>query len=902
MNQVSPFIEYYKRCFERDNAPFQLLNFFGSKTNHTLQLSSNRLVDSEDSVYTPPTSWANKVFEHLKLYQKEKDLILGSLFLIGKTNRLGRSQKICAPLFYSKLKLIKPINDDGYELYTIDDSLQINIGFFNSFKDINPSVIAELLNPIKDTALINEEVLLKIQKALNSLNIPIDDSHLYHDATNIDLKKIQGKANEVFLVNKCAAAVCNKNYNTRGILIELNELINKVDINQQLIRLFNNQNSSTKVPQHKFHYAPANLSTNQKKILDGIESHHVNIVIGPPGTGKSYTIAAIATDAITKGRSVLISSKNNEAVDVILNKLELDFNLGDMPIRVGRQDYKKQIKKRIDDIINFNSRYFEPKIKKLRKSIHKQTKEVDYLKNNLEKKLERATKEGKLRSKENNSLLDKIQLAYFDIINTNNTTLQFDLSQLVKSEVSLEKDIQAFVKRYIYETRAAMGANDVRALRQLSKAFSSRTAKTRDKRFNAINWSIVNKYFPIWMLAAYDVHYSLPSNIMFDLLIIDEASQMEIATSLPLISRAKNVVIVGDPNQLRHLSFLSRAEEEKIRRTTFGYDQDLPTHRDNSILDYILEKSFDPKQIHFLDEHYRSYPSIINFSNQNFYNGNLSLMRHALATSATGLSIKVVNGKRSKNGSNKTEVEAIINRCKEIIEWEIASESKLSIGILSPFSKQVDALRKMIEANFSANQIQDHRILVGSPFSFQGEERDIMLLSFCIDESTTGSTLRYLSNPNVLNVSITRAKSIQEIYISTPVKSIKSGYLISEYLQSIDQSDNFSLRTLNDVQLDPFIQDVISFIQNIHAEFQIEIAQIIGGELIDILLQYGEKRMAIDLIGQPGDFSHPFHIEKIRMLRRIDIMTYLLPVVAWNKHTLKAGDRLKKAILEYFDL
>ena len=65
------------------------------------------------------------------------------------------------------------------------------------------------------------------------------------------------------------------------------------------------------------------------------------------------------------------------------------------------------------------------------------------------------------------------------------------------------------------------------------------------------------EYFPCWMMVPSEVAQLLPRSADFDLVIIDEASLCDTASCLPALQRAKRVVITGDPNQLRHLSFLS---------------------------------------------------------------------------------------------------------------------------------------------------------------------------------------------------------------------------------------------------------------------------------------------------------------------------------------------------------
>ena len=115
---------------------------------------------------------------------------------------------------------------------------------------------------------------------------------------------------------------------------------------------------------------------------------------------------------------------------------------------------------------------------------------------------------------------------------------------------------------------------------------------------------------------------------MFDLAIIDEATQCDIASCLPILQRAKRVAIVGDPKQLRHVSFLARSKQA-ILATKEGLSAEVAdqlNYRSKSILDLAEETITEQQRVQFLDEHYRSRPDIIQFSNRHFYNSSLRIM------------------------------------------------------------------------------------------------------------------------------------------------------------------------------------------------------------------------------------------------------------------------------------
>ena len=78
-------------------------------------------------------------------------------------------------------------------------------------------------------------------------------------------------------------------------------------------------------------------------------------------------------------------------------------------------------------------------------------------------------------------------------------------------------------------------------------------------------FSVLKKYLPCWAITSLSTHGRIPLEPgFFDLLVIDEASQCDIASVIPLLYRAKRVVVIGDPNQLSHISSLSVNQDTQL--------------------------------------------------------------------------------------------------------------------------------------------------------------------------------------------------------------------------------------------------------------------------------------------------------------------------------------------------
>jgi superfamily I DNA and/or RNA helicase len=155
---------------------------------------------------------------------------------------------------------------------------------------------------------------------------------------------------------------------------------------------------------------------------------------------------------------------------------------------------------------------------------------------------------------------------------------------------------------------------------------------------------------------------------LFDYVIIDEATQCDIATCIPALQRARNTVIVGDPKQLRHVSFLSKSIQHSLQQKYELNNSEVFDYREKSILDVAFESIESQDSVSFLHEHFRSTPQIIGFSNRYFYNDSLKIMT-SLPDHQISESVKYfpVNGSRNKKGINETEANEIINKVSEIV-------------------------------------------------------------------------------------------------------------------------------------------------------------------------------------------------------------------------------------------
>ncbi len=147
-----------------------------------------------------------------------------------------------------------------------------------------------------------------------------------------------------FAVVKCSTG-------SSGVVDELEKLgeLNQAQWSDALKSLFDG--GTTRELKYKPSLAPVLLSETQEHLLKSARSNDLTVCHGPPGTGKSFTLAAIAIDHIARGDTVLIVSKKDDAVDVVYQKLEGLLNSKKAIVRAGRSSYLKNLKGRVSRLL-----------------------------------------------------------------------------------------------------------------------------------------------------------------------------------------------------------------------------------------------------------------------------------------------------------------------------------------------------------------------------------------------------------------------------------------------------------------------------------------------------------------------------------------------------------------------
>jgi len=909
MPSLSNIVRYFKSCYQVDFKAINIFNFFGKKVEDQLILESAELLSGKLMQYPVDSEWGAQMEQTLALHSQEKALYCCSFFLSGKMHVIGKPRKVFAPLYIHPANLIFE-HDVYYISLDVEDAV-INPLFVDFIKTQSPdsNLSYNDLEQALPKGYLQFDEIHQIETALKKLVPDLDISGLGQFPqlnSEADLKRVYKKRNRdtsFSLLPGIGIGLLQKPSGSRGILNELDAMAQQNDFAKNISDLFLQPSIKKGKYIKPFFISPVTLSENQIQVFDAYVNHRVSLVIGPPGTGKSFTIAALTANLISTGKSVLIASKNSQAGDVIAHKIENDFGLKGVVVKTNNTRFRSSLKKRLHNILHgFSSRSTDKKllnimaaeIKELNNQILKQ--EAAILKRGKEE-----IKWGAFFQKYKTGFFQKYKKGWIKFKLSFQWQLWHQIHQYEADIKKLQKKAKLFIRKDFNYHLFSTLVDHRQEIQAMLDALNSDTGNLMQAHFDKINFDVILHALPAWITNAADVHQALPlKKELFDVVIIDEATQCDIASSLPLLQRAKKVLIVGDPKQLRHISFLSghqQREFAKKHKLSKISDAKLD-YRKNSLLDLVSNAIPNQNQVQLLDEHYRSMPDIIDFSNQQFYNSQLKIMTATPTTLADkSVFLHLINGQRNTKGHNEEEADAIVKMIQTIIEKESELDKNIcqNIGILSPFRAQVTYIKSKLRKVIDVKNMKRHRILVGTPHQFQGEERDIMMLSFAVDKDTHPSTFLYLNKPDVFNVSITRARSLQHIFTSVDLEKLKPKYLFTQLLQQANTPVKTNKALSKYEAMDEFLEDVVSNLTRWKVD-QVFKSYPIAGIDIDIVIVQRGITYCIDLVGFPGDYEAIFPLERTKMLNRMNIQTFTLPYSSWYLDKTATRNALRRFI------
>jgi very-short-patch-repair endonuclease len=404
---------------------------------------------------------------------------------------------------------------------------------------------------------------------------------------------------------------------------------------------------------------------------------------------------------------------------------------------------------------------------------------------------------------------------------------------------------------------------------------------------------------PVLLMSPISVAQFLrPGVIEFDLLVIDEASQVRPEDALGAVARVKQIVVVGDSKQLPPTSFFDRMMSDEIAEREPEDEDEIPAPTPpgaaelESVLTLCNARGLNEEMLRW---HYRSrHPSLIEVSNETFYGGSLILPPAPVSEKTqTGLFINRVSGAYDRGGKRNNRIEA--DNVVKAVAVHARKYPEQSLGVVTFSTAQRDLITELLELARRDDPQLDIFLREGMQEDFfvknlenvQGDERDVIMISIGYGPRIAGTPLDSMAFGPVsreggerrLNVLFTRARDRTEVFASFDPGDInlartkmEGARILKRYLQ---YAESGVLHVHESTGKDP------------DSDFEISVANAVRGMGYDVDYQIGSAGFRIDLA-----VHNPAEHGKYLLAVECDGATYHSALWARER------DRLRQEVLE----
>jgi very-short-patch-repair endonuclease len=397
---------------------------------------------------------------------------------------------------------------------------------------------------------------------------------------------------------------------------------------------------------------------------------------------------------------------------------------------------------------------------------------------------------------------------------------------------------------------------------------------------------------PAWVMPLHRVWDTVsPSPDMFDVIIVDEASQCGLE-SLPLFYMCKKILIVGDDKQISPdavgvpLDAVHRLMDEYLHDFRFKADAFDVT----SSLFYQAKLRYSAHKV-VLREHFRCMPEIIRFSNEQCYSSEpLIPLRQYGADRLKPLERRYVEGGyKEGTGSrviNRPEAKAIVDKIVELCLDPQYEDKTMGVVILQG-EAQASLIETMLLGRLGADEIERRRLICGNPYSFQGDERDVVFLSMVAASNDRVGALAKSSDEQRFNVAASRAKDQMWLFHSVTRNDLSQTCSRSKLLAFFEGTKVEPILGVDCDELEKKVFDANRSIVKAPAPFDswfevdiaLELARKkylvipqfeVAGKYIDLVVDGGGARLAVECDGDAfhGADHYVQDMERQKILER----------------------------------
>lgn len=504
-----------------------------------------------------------------------------------------------------------------------------------------------------------------------------------------------------------------------------------------------------------------NINMDQLLAINNAMIYSVAYIQGPPGTGKTNTIINTITTAFFNEKTVLFASYNNHPINGVYEKLsQMRYRGRTIPFPILRLGNYEKVKEAVQTIRRLyreveKVQIFEGTLERNKDDRKRRARKLSALLESYEEMLDLKEREetiDRLLDYEKKNAGSMQMLSFQADLNgrqRNKIRSRLERRRDITEEEAialLDQDTEELLK-YLYYTSAKyirrLGDEEHKDLKAIVETKDADMAAEAFSKYLGEKKNIIKlqKIFPIIATTCISAHRLGNPEPMFDMTIMDEASQCNNAVSLVPILRGKSLMLVGDPQQLNPVILLDPLVNDKLKKK-YGVADEYDYCK-NSIYKTFLTCDAVSDEI-LLHNHYRCNPAIIGFNNKKYYNSQL----HVLSQSKEQQPLLYADMPDTHTDYKNTAPE----EARAIAQYAAQNKDK-SIGVITPFVNQ----KNLIEEELKKEGIEN--VVCGTVHAFQGDEKDVVLFSTAITDQTQSGTYEWLkNNKELINVATSRAK------------------------------------------------------------------------------------------------------------------------------------------------
>ncbi len=574
---------------------------------------------------------------------------------------------------------------------------------------------------------------------------------------------------------------------------------------------------------------PFGCNRSQYKAVCNALEHKLSVIQGPPGTGKTQTILNILSNLLIAGKTMEIVSNNNSAVENVKDKLE-SAGIGFICAQLGRSSnkntfiesqtgvYPEMESWKLEDPQSARNEavLISKELQELYESQEKLAVDIELI-DEYKRQIALFPKKVSTDKEYSYRILHK-----FFIRCQREMELKHHLSCITRlglrwHHLPIDSDVVDSLQYLLLKAKIGILEDERRMLEAKTNEVDTKNNRLRVLSINILKDFLFRSYgvnkgrkifaaddlylksqdflkeYPVVLSTTFSATSNINPENRFDYLIMDEASQVDIAAGALALSCANNAVIVGDLKQLPNVVDANTEEIVSSIFAKYGIGESY-RYTTNSFLSSVCNLYPSITQT-LLREHYRCHPLIIGFCSKQFYGGELIPMKKDECEYSPIRVVRTVPGNHARGTINVRQIDTIIHEILPALEEEFSD-----IGIIAPYNNQVDALEAALTSS-------GRNYVAATVHKFQGRENDAIVLS-TVDNHVSVFT----DDPHLLNVAVSRAKKQFTLVISAneqPDSNIKNLIDYIEYYQGGKQNSQIS--SIFDMLYEENTKDLLCF-------------------------------------------------------------------------------------------